>query len=167
MLTSLHSTVPVDMTTNNKFVNLPMINTGKFNSSFDKRNKTMTSMGNFEFMRVNSKHNIKNTIDTLDLNPDFDEGRFRDINNNEDIIKKKPKADKREEEDLKQINNFNATIMKDAKWGDEGNSLNYKTVSSHHFPLNIREKKMKKDLSKRFFNSSGYEEDAKNNCWIF
>jgi hypothetical protein len=150
MLTSLHSTVPINMTTNNKFVNLPMITTGKSNTSFSKRNKTMASFGGFEYIKVNSKQNInlKNTFDSLDLNPDFDEGRFKNINNNEDIIKRKQKGDKKGDEDLKQINNFNVTIMKDAKWGDETNAMNYKTVSAHQFPLNLREKKLKKDFCK-------------------
>jgi hypothetical protein len=149
MLTSLHSTVHADMASNNKFLNLPMITTGKFNASLDKRNKTMASMGQFEFIRVNSKQNInlKNTFDTLDVNPDFDEGRFKHVNNNEDILKKKPKAENKEDEDmLKQINNFNVTIMKDAKWGDEANAN--KTMGSHHFPLNMREKKLKQDICK-------------------
>jgi hypothetical protein len=146
MLSSLHSTVPVDMGFN-KFTHLPMITTGKSNTSLDKRNRTMG--GPFEFIRVNSKQsiNLKNTFDSLDVNPDFDEGRFKNINNNEDILKKKPKAETNEEEELKQINNFNVTIMKDAKWGDENNAINYRTVNAHHFPLNIREKKLKQDIS--------------------
>jgi hypothetical protein len=139
--------------TTDKMVNLPMIVTGKSNTGLNKKMKSMQTMGGFEMIR-NSKGSasLKNTFDALDLIPEFDENRYKNVNlQNEDILKKKPQHnnDKKGEEDLKQINHFNLTIMTDAKWGNE--DRNFKT-SIGNFPLNMREKKLKKDISNIFIN---------------
>lgn len=147
-------------------------NFGKMDSSLFRpnnfsNNMNMTQNKNSSFIKVSSKGNLRTTMETLDLIPEYEEKEMDDVVGapikNVDLFKNNKisdlKLDKKDrygdnsDVKLEDVNQFNKTILGTNNWGELNNKLSNKENSTSNSYFKPQKKEIEREVGKSIQNT--------------